>query len=46
MAPPSAFSSDQLIDPQMSLDPPFLVATDNSVGSDPTKSTHFIKKVQ
>ena len=25
MAPPTAFSSDQLIDPQMSLDPQFLV---------------------
>ena len=39
MAPPTAFSSDQLIDPQMSLDPQFLVPTDDNVGSDPTKST-------
>ena len=32
MAPPTAFSSDQLIDPQMSLDPQFLVTIDDSVG--------------
>ena len=44
MAPPSAFSSDQLIDPQMSLDPQFLVPTDDSVGSDPTQSTHLTDK--
>ena len=44
MAPPTAFSSDQLIDPQMSLDPQFLVPTDDSVGSDPTKSTHLSSK--
>ena len=41
MAPPTAFSSDQLIDPQMSLDPQFLVPIDDNVGSDPTKSTHY-----
>ena len=40
MAPPSAFSSDQLIDPQMSLDPSIFSSTDDSVGSDPTQSTH------
>ena len=44
MAPPSAFSSDQLIDPQMSLDPQFLVPTDDSVGSDPTQSTNLTDK--
>ena len=44
MAPPTAFSSDQLIDPQMSLDPQFLVPTDDSVGSDPTQSTHLSNK--
>ena len=44
MAPPTAFSSDQLIDPQMSLDPQFLVPTDDSVSSDPTKSTHLSNK--
>ena len=36
MAPPLALSSEQLIDPQMTLDPQFLVPTDDSVGSDPT----------
>ena len=44
MAPPTAFSSDQLIDPQMSLDPQFLVPTDDSVGSDPTQSTPLSSK--
>ena len=44
MAPPTAFSSDQLIDPQMSLDPQFLVPIEDSVGSDPTKSTHLTSK--
>ena len=44
MAPPIAFSSDQLIDPQMSLDPQFLVPIEDSVGSDPTKSTHLSSK--
>ena len=46
MAPPTAFSSDQLIDPQMSLDPQFLVPMEDSVGSDPTKDYTFVKKVQ
>ena len=44
MAPPTAFSSDQLIDPQMSVDPQFLVPTDDSVGSDPTQITHLSDK--
>ena len=43
MVPPTAFSSDQLIDPQMSLDPQFLVPVEDSVGSDPTKEYTFIK---
>ena len=41
MAPPTAISSDQLIDCHMSLDPKFLVPIEDSVGSDPTKSTHL-----
>ena len=44
MAPPTAFSSDQLFDPQMSLDPQFLVPIEDSMGSDPTKSTHLSSK--
>ena len=44
MAPPMAFSSDQLIDPQMSLDPQFLVPVEDSMDSDPTKSTHISNK--
>ena len=44
MAPPSAFSSDQLIDSQMSLDPQCLVPTDNTVSSDPTQTTFVSKK--
>ena len=44
MAPPTAFSSDQLIDPQMSLDPQFLVPIEDSMGSDPTKSKHLSSK--
>ena len=39
MAPPSAYSFDQLIDSQMTLDPQFLVPTDNTVSSDPTQTT-------
>ena len=39
MAPPSAYLSDQLIDSQMTLDPQFLVPTDNIVSSDPTQTT-------
>ena len=44
MAPPTAFSSDQLIDSQMSLDPQFLVPTDNTVSSDPTQTTYLSHK--
>ena len=40
MAPPT----DQLIDPQMSLDPQFLVPIEESVDSDSTKSTHLSNK--
>ena len=40
MAPPTTLSSDQLIDPHMSLDPKFLVSIEDSVGSEPTKFTH------
>ena len=42
--PPTAFSADQLIDPQMSLDPQFLVPIEYSMSSDPTKSTHLSSK--
>ena len=44
MAPPSAYSSDQLIDSQMTLDPQFLVPTDNTVSSDPTQTTLISNK--
>ena len=44
MAPPTAISSDQLIDPHMALEPKFLVPIEESVGSDPTKSTHLSSK--
>ena len=44
MAPPTAISSDQLIDPHKSLDPKFLVPIKETVGSDPTKSTHLSSK--
>ena len=44
MAPPTAISSDQLIDPHMSLEPKFLVPIEESVGSDLTKSTHLLSK--
>ena len=44
MAPPTAIASDQLIDPHMSLDPKFLVPIEETVGSDPTKSTHLSSK--
>ena len=44
IAPPTAFSSDQLLDPQMSLDPQFLVPIEDSMGSDSTKSTHLSSK--
>ena len=41
MAPPIAISTDQLIDPNMSLDPKFLVPIEDTVHSDPTKATHL-----
>ena len=44
MAPPSAYSSDQSIDSQMTLDPQFLVPTDNTVSSDPTQTTFVSNK--
>ena len=44
MAPPTTFSSDQLIDPHMSLDLQFLVTIEDSVGSEPAKTTHLSSK--
>ena len=44
MAPPTAISSDQFIDPHMSLDPKFLVPIEDSVDSDTSKSTHLSSK--
>ena len=44
MAPPSVISTDLLIDPNMSLDPKFLVPIEDTVGSDPTQSTHLSDK--
>ena len=44
MAPPTAISSDQLIDPHMSLDPKFLVPIEETVGTDPSQSTHLSSK--
>ena len=44
MAAPTAISTDQLIDPNMSLDPKFLVPIEDTVGSDPTQSTHLSDK--
>ena len=44
MAPPTAISSDQLIDPHLSLDPDFLVPIEESVGSVPTKTTQLSNK--
>ena len=44
MAPPSAISSNQLIDPHMSLDPEFLVPIEQTVGSDPTQSIDLPSK--
>ena len=44
MAPPTAISTDQLIDPNMSLDPELLVPIEETVGSDPTQTTHLSKK--
>ena len=36
-----AISTNQLIDPNISLDPKFLVPTEETVGSDSTHSTHL-----
>ena len=36
MAPSTAISTDKLIDPNMPLDPKFLVPIEDTVGSDPT----------
>ena len=44
MAPPTAISTDQLIDSNMSLDPEFLVPIEETVGSDPTQITHLTSK--
>ena len=44
MAPLSAISSDQLIDSHLSLDPDLLVPIDDSVGSEPTKTTQLSSK--
>ena len=44
MAPPTSISSDQFIDPHMSLDPKILVPIEEIVGSEPTKSTHLSSK--
>ena len=44
MAPHTAISSDHLIDPHMSLDPKFLVPIEETVGTDPTQSTHLSSK--
>ena len=44
MAPPTAISTDQLIDPNMSLDPEPLVPIEETVGSDPAQTTHLSNK--
>ena len=44
MTPPTAMSTDQLIDSNMSLDPEFLVPIEETVGSDPTQITHLTSK--
>ena len=44
MAPPTAISTDQLIDSNMSLDPEFLVPIEETVGSDPMQITHLTSK--
>ena len=44
MAPPTVISTDQLNDPNRSLDPKFLVPIEDTVGSDPTQSTHLSDK--
>ena len=44
MAPPTAISTDQLIDPNMSLDPELFVPIEETVGSNPTQTTHLSNK--
>ena len=44
MVPPTAISTDQLIDSNMSLDPEFLVSIKETVGSDPAQITHLTSK--
>ena len=41
MAPPIAISTDQLIDPNMSLNPELLVPIEETVYSDPTETIHL-----
>ena len=41
MAPPIAISTEQLIDPNMSLDPELLVPIEKTVGSDLNEATHL-----
>ena len=44
MAPPTAILTDQLIDPDMSLDPKFLIPIEDPVHPDLTQSTHLSDK--
>ena len=44
MATPTATSTDQLIDPNTSLDPKFLIPIEDTVSSDPTQSTYLSNK--
>ena len=44
MAPFTAISTHQLIEPNMSLDPKCLVPIEDTGGSDPTQSTHLSSK--
>ena len=41
MAPPIAISTEQLTDPNMSLDPELLVPIEETFGLDPTETTHL-----
>ena len=44
MAPSKAISTDQMIDPNMSLDPELPVPIEETVGSVPTQTTHLSSK--
>ena len=44
MAPPTVISTDQLIDPNMLLDPEFSDPIEETVGPDPTQSTYLSSK--